>query len=99
MVGVIKIHKPRVWLALIGAIGLLIGVKVGRPLLTPAGPPLELNNQPALLFFNNNEGCECVLPFYAKADAVIAAWPAEKRAHHDDCRHFAETTLCPANTP
>ena len=99
MAGVIEIHKPWVWLALIGAIGLLMGVKVGRPLLTPAGPPLELNNQPAFLFFNNDEGCECVLPFYAKADAVIAAWPAENRAHHDDCHHFAENTLCPANTP
>lgn len=81
MAGVIEIHKPRVWFALLGAIVLLLGVKVGRPLLIPAGPPIELNNQPALLFFNNDEGCECVLPLYATADAVVAAWPPDRRAY------------------
>lgn len=53
---------------------------MGRPLLAPAGPPIELNNQPALLFFNNDEGCECVIPLYQKADTVIAAWPSDQRA-------------------
>ena len=76
----IQVHKLRIWLLVFGAIVLLLGVKVGRPYLFPAGPPLELNNQPALLFFNNEEGCECVLPLYAKADDVIAAWISEERA-------------------
>ncbi len=80
MAGLIQVHKPRVWFLLAGAIVLLMGVKVGRPFLLPAGPPIELNNQPALLFFNNDEGCECVIPLYQKADAVIAAWPPEQRA-------------------
>lgn len=80
MAGLIEIHKPRVWFALLGAIVVLLGVKVGRPLLTPAGPPIELNNQPALLFFNNDEGCECVLPLYARADSAIAAWMAAQRS-------------------
>ncbi len=75
----IQVRKPKVWLALLGAIVLLLGVKVGRPLFTPAGPPIVLNNQPALLFFNNDEGCECVLPLYARADSVIAAWTPEQR--------------------
>ena len=76
----IQVHKLRIWLLVFGAIVLLLGVKVGRPYLLPAGPPLELNNQPALLFFNNEEGCECVLPLYTKADDVIATWIFEKRA-------------------
>lgn len=80
MAGLIQLHKPHIWLLLAGAIVLLMGVKMGRPFLTPAGPPIELNNQPALLFFNNDEGCECVMPLYQKADAVIAAWPPEQRA-------------------
>ena len=80
MAGLIQVHKPRVWLLLAGAIVLLLAVKVGRPFLLPAGPSLELNNQPALLFFNNEEGCECVLPLYARADEVIAAWTSEERA-------------------
>jgi hypothetical protein len=33
-----------------------------------------MGDQPLLLFFNNEEGCECVLPLYARADEVIAAW-------------------------
>lgn len=81
MAGVIQIHKPPIWLLLAGAIILLLGVKVAGSLLLPSGPPLDLNNQPALLFFNNEEGCECVIPLYQKADAVIAAWPNENRAH------------------
>jgi hypothetical protein len=80
MAGLIRVHKPKVWFLLVGAIVLLMGVKGGRPFLLPAGPPIELNNQPALLFFNNDEGCECVMPLYQKADAVIAAWPPERRA-------------------
>jgi hypothetical protein len=80
MAGVIQIHKPRIWLLLAGAIFLLISYKEVRPLLLPSGPPLDLNNQPALLFFNNEEGCECVIELYQKADAVMAAWPVENRA-------------------
>lgn len=80
MAGLIQVHKPQVWFWLAGAIVLLMGVKVGRPFLLPAAPPIELNNQPALIFFNNDEGCECVIPLYQKADAVIAAWPPEQRA-------------------
>ena len=76
----IQVHKPAVWLLLAGAIILLLGVKTGLPLLSPAGPPLALGNQPALLFFNNDDGCECVVPLYQKADAVIAAWSPEPQA-------------------
>lgn len=81
MAGLIQLHKPRVWLLLVGAIFLLLSYKEARPLLLPGGPPLDLNNQPTLLFFNNEEGCECVIELYQKADAVIADWPVENRAH------------------
>ncbi|MBP6473558.1 MAG: hypothetical protein KBE23_18255 [Chloroflexi bacterium] len=81
MASLIQLHKPRVWLLLAGAIFLLLSYKEARPLLLPGGPPLDLNNQPTLLFFNNEEGCECVIELYQKADAVIADWPVENRAH------------------
>ena len=81
MAGLIQLHKPRVWLLLAGAIFLLLSYKEARPLLLPGGPPLDLNNQPTLLFFNNEEGCECVIELYQKADAVLADWPVENRAH------------------
>ena len=81
MASLIQLHKPRVWLLLAGAIFLLLSYKEARPLLLPGGPPLDLNNQPTLLFFNNEEGCECVIELYQKADAVLADWPVENRAH------------------
>lgn len=80
MAGVIRIHKPQLWLFLAGAILLLLGLKQA-PGLLPAGPPLELGSRPALLFFNSEEGCECVLDFYALADTVVERWPADARGN------------------
>lgn len=70
----IQVHKPRVWLLLFVAVAVVLGVKSAKGSLVPAGPPLIMGGQPLLLFFNNEEGCECVLPLYARADEVIAAW-------------------------
>ncbi|MFW5943449.1 MAG: TlpA family protein disulfide reductase [Chloroflexota bacterium] len=78
MAGVIRVHKPQLWLLLGGAILLLLGLKA-MPGFVAAGPPLELDNRPAFLFFNSEEGCDCVIEFYEKADAVMAAWPSDAR--------------------
>jgi hypothetical protein len=43
-------------------------------------PPLDLKDQPALLFFNNDDGCECVLYVYQNADAQIRAWTEAERS-------------------
>lgn len=75
MAGLIRVHKPQLWLMLGGAILLLLGLKT-MPGLSAAGPPLDLGNPPALLFFNSEEGCECVLDFYKLADTVVDAWPS-----------------------
>lgn len=50
-------------------------------MLFSGGSPLDLNNQPVLLFFNNDDGCECVVPLYQKADVVTANWPAANRGN------------------
>lgn len=81
MAGLIRFHKPWVWAALLAAVVLVAGVKELRPVLFGGGPHLALNDQPSILFFNNDEGCECIVPLYQKADAVIAAWPAERRGN------------------
>ncbi len=44
-----------------------------------ARPPPELNGEPALLFFNNERGCDRVLAIYLRAYGQIAAWAAESR--------------------
>ena len=40
---------------------------------------LELNNQPTLLFFNRQKGCECALIVYEFADRQIKNWSEEAR--------------------
>ena len=42
--------------------------------------PLQLNNQPALLFFNNDRGCECAMYVYRHAETQLSAWPEEKHS-------------------
>ena len=74
----IQVHKPRVWLLLFVTVAALLGVKSMQASLVSAGPPLIVGSQPLLLFFNNEEGCECVLPLYARADEIIAAWPSDR---------------------
>ena len=80
MAGLIRIRKPQLWLMLVGAILLLLGLKT-MPGLVAAGPPLRLDNRPALLFFNSEEGCECVLDFYVLADSVMNGWPGDPRGN------------------
>jgi hypothetical protein len=79
MAGLIRIHKPQLWLFLAGVILLLLALKQ-MPGFVTTGSPLPLDNRPALLFFNSEEGCECVLDFYALADTVVDGWPADSRA-------------------
>jgi hypothetical protein len=78
MAGLIRIHKPQLWLFLAGVILLLLAAKQMPGFIT-AGPPLPLDNRPALLFFNSEEGCECVLDFYVLADKVVDGWPLGAR--------------------
>ncbi len=64
------------WLVLGGTILVLLAFKACQ--VNPP-PPLDLNDEPVLLLFNNEEGCVCELAIYERADAQIAAWPAESR--------------------
>jgi hypothetical protein len=75
----VTVDRKHVWLlvatavlGVLGAKGLQLGWFADRP-------PLELNGEPALLLFNYDRGCECVLVIYQRADAQIAAWPAVAR--------------------
>jgi hypothetical protein len=74
-------HRARtlVWLILGVALMVVVSAKGVQRGWFARRPPLELGNQPALLFFNNDRGCECVLVIYQRADAQVAAWPAAER--------------------
>lgn len=66
-------------LAVLAAALIMLGVKgIEQGWFAPR-PPLELGDKPALLFFNNDRGCECVLVIYQRADIQVANWSAADR--------------------
>jgi len=60
-----------VWLSLVGVI---IGIKAVSLGWFAHRQPLNLNGQPALLFFNVSHGCDCQMTVIANAEAQIASW-------------------------
>ena len=39
-----------------------------------SGKSLELNDSPALVFFNRHKGCDCILKYYQMADVELLTW-------------------------
>jgi hypothetical protein len=66
-----------VWLSLVGVI---LGIKAVSLGWFAHRQPLNLNGQPALLFFNVSHGCDCQMLVSRNADAQVAAWPDTYRA-------------------
>ena len=73
------LERKWIWLIVATAVLVVLGAKAIQQGWLTARPPLELNDKPAILFFNNEKGCDCVLAIYRRADGQIAAWPAESR--------------------
>lgn len=71
--------KSRVWLIVAGAVLAVLAAKGIQSGWFAAPSPLELNGEPALLFFNNDRGCDCALVIYRRADVQMAAWSEEAR--------------------
>ena len=61
------------------ALGLTFGLKAAQLGWFNPHPPLELNHQPALLFFNKSRGCECEMLVYNNANAQMDSWNAPLR--------------------
>ena len=74
--------KPKavVGFAFLLVIALILGAKAVQLGWFIPKPPLALNSQPALLFFNNDRGCECALFVFHNADAQLSTWPEENHA-------------------
>jgi hypothetical protein len=67
--------KPaRLWILFLSALILTLGLKAFDLGWFSPREPLELNNAPALLFFNKSRGCECELYVYDNANAQFYAW-------------------------
>lgn len=52
----------------------ILGLKVARQGWFAVHPPLELNDQPALLLFTLSEGCDCQMRVIRRAATQIAFW-------------------------
>ncbi len=72
-------NRKWIWLAVFATALIVLGVKGIQLGWFAARPLLDLDAEPALLFFNNDRGCECVLVIYQRADAQIAGWPTAAR--------------------
>lgn len=77
-------NRKVIWLLFFGALVLILGLKAVQLGWFIPRPPLELNGEPALLFFNKARGCKCELFVYNNANAQINAWNAPVRIVHID---------------
>jgi hypothetical protein len=75
------------WSLFFGALALTFVLKAAQLGWFDPRPPLELDGEPALLFFNKSRGCECELFVYNNANAQINAWNAPVRVIHIDLDH------------
>jgi len=69
-------RAPRWWALLVLAalfLGPMVLKAVQEGWFAPS-PPLELNSQPALVFFTLSRGCDCQMMVVQSADAQLAAW-------------------------
>ena len=79
----------------LGALFLTLGLKAVQLGWFDPHPPLELNREPALLFFNKARGCECEQFVYNHADAQMDVWNAPVRVIKIDMNHRPGiTSLC-----
>lgn len=66
--------KRIILLLFIVGVSVILGVKGIQEGWFAAREPLEITQDPTLLFFNRSKGCECVLVVYQAADQQISEW-------------------------
>ena len=77
--------KHRVlWIIFFVALALILGLKAAQLGWFTPHPPLELDGEPALLFFNKSRGCECELFVYNNAETQMNSWNASARVFRID---------------
>lgn len=71
--------KTIIVIGFLALVGLILSAKAYQMGWFTDHEPLSLNNQPAILFFNSDRGCECMLFVFRQADRQIAELPMENR--------------------
>ena len=72
-------NRKVLWIIFFGALALTFGLKAAQLGWFTPHPPLELDGEPALLFFNKLRGCECELFVYNNAEVQMNSWNASVR--------------------
>jgi len=77
-------NRKVLWIFFFASLVLTLSLKaVQLGWLTPH-PPLELDGQPALLFFNKSRGCECEMLVYGNANDQLEIWDSLVHVIHID---------------
>jgi hypothetical protein len=75
------------WLVFLLGLAFTLGAKAVQLGWFAPRPPLELDGEPALLFFNKARGCECELFVYNNAAAQMDVWNTSLRIVNIDLDH------------
>ena len=71
--------RKAIWMGLLGLILIVLGIKFAMTIVIAASLPLDLQGKPAVLFFNLDKPCECMVELTQRAETQIANWPEERR--------------------
>jgi hypothetical protein len=71
--------RKAIWLGLLGLILIVIGIKYMPVFLTTADQQASIAGRPVILFFNEDEPCECMVELTQNAEQQMADWPLERR--------------------
>jgi len=66
--------RAAIILGVLGLILIVIGVKYMPVFLAVANSPAGLDQRPAILFFTEDDPCECMVEIVAQADEQMAGW-------------------------
>lgn len=72
------------WIFFLTVLTVTLGLKAFQMGWFAPRPPLELEGEPGLLFFNKARGCECELLVYNNAEAQVDVWNVPVRVIHID---------------
>lgn len=67
------------WTIFLASLILTIGLKAVQLGWFAPRPPLDLDGEPALLFFNKSRGCECEMLVYTNANVQLETWSVPVR--------------------
>ena len=84
--------RKALWMIFFAALILTLGLKAAQLGWFNLHMPLDLQNQPALLFFNKSRGCECEMLVYNNANAQMDSWNAPLRVNFIDMERRPDLT-------